>query len=187
MNRIFSFFKAHLFLLIISICILCFLLFRYNQWGNGIVRTTVKTYVYSKDSINCVTVIQYENILLEFMNEFRGCCKKENMHPGYRIYSGIYFIPGKFKGRLPKTNYIFVENSASTYYIKWLRDTTYLTLPFSHVKENKLDTTKVIFQPDFSKEEKRKYGYYKLKFEDFNNAVSNEYVILRRKEIEEKW
>ena len=169
------FIKKYSFRIISWIVVICCFLYLYQTCGGGIVRYTNKEYIYSKDSLNCVTIIQYMNLPLEIIGDLT---QKDIPYAGNR-YAGIYFIPGKFKGRLPKDNYIFLDYTGFSYYFKWKNDTTYLVLQ-GLVKENKLDTTKVLFRKEFTREEKIEHGYYNADSKEFKDYTSKEYQRLSR-------
>jgi hypothetical protein len=151
--------KRYLIKIIFCIFIGLFSLFLLKECG--MIPTTQKSYVYSEDSLRCITVIDYRNPLLDILffpneNDYAEREKK-------RKYQGVYFVPGKFQGHLPKSNYVFTNWMDHNNYVRWENDTTYLLLLGAYVKENKLDTTQVVLKTYYSKEELINYGLYSNK------------------------
>jgi len=60
--------------------------------------------------------------------------------------AGIYLIPYKFKGVLPKDNYIRLNYIGAIFpiYYKWSNDTLHLRIPFWGIIENKLSSKVVV-------------------------------------------
>lgn len=100
---------------------------------------TYKNYYYSKDEQNCLTIIIYSGDGIDFLNSILP-----NYDPFADCGEGIYIIPGKFRGRLPKDNYVRLSYigvlDSSPIYYAWRNDSLVLRLVNwgSALTENKL-------------------------------------------------
>ena len=118
-------------------------------------RTTCKDYFYSEDGKHCLTIIQRSNIL-------------------YPEEAGVYFINGKFKGRLPKDNYVFTKLGDTDFLYCWSGDTLYLKLPYWEIVENKLNPADVVLS-GITDDDGIKYGWGTMPYRDFIDSMSNDY------------
>jgi hypothetical protein len=143
----------------------------------GLFRFTCKEYIYSKDGKNCITVIQYNNYLKTIFD----------YNSNNYEHNGIYIIPKKFNGYLPKKNYIYIRFGIGGHYIKWEGDTTIIVLPNTHIIDNKLDSTNVVYRSDFTKDEKQKYNYHNSESnKEFWDYVHQEYIAFTEYDLK-KW
>ena len=132
-----------------SICTLCFLLLRECFRINNSTKadTTHKSYIWSEDSINCITVIKYDSSrYYGFLHYNWLYYFNKKKYRSIMTIEGVYYIPEKFEGYLPTENYLFTDYAdfGNHGYVKWENDTTYLFLSTGGIKEDKLDTTRVI-------------------------------------------
>ena len=135
-----------------------FVLFYRSPFGELFLGSTRKNYFYDENRQVIFTAILFEGI-------FWNTESKINPRNGRRYPNdgmGLYLIPGRFTGRLPKENYIRMDyrgiESAPIYY-KHTQDTLYFRIPYRRIIENKLPENVVLDTLDLDYE---RYGpYYK--------------------------
>lgn len=106
--------------------------FYYSPWGFFLFNRTKKNYYYDKkdQESHCLTAIFYTGTLWDIFTS----------EPMEDIGAGIYLIPYKFKGALPKKNYIRLNHIGAIFpiYYKWSNDTLHLRIYGWGIIENKL-------------------------------------------------
>ena len=133
-------------------------------------RSTHKTYFYSDDGKHCLTVIQKHNIF-DLSNR------------------GFYLIDGKFKGKSPKDNYVFIkgEGHGEDFFYRWLGDTLCLRLPYWEVKDNKLNPNNTDFINGISKEDAIKYDFSKISYNECTKNMESDYYRIKIDYLEQNW
>ena len=125
--------------------------FYYSPWGFFLFNRTVKNYYYDTEDSkgHCLTVIFHTGILWTLLT----------YGPEEDFGEGIYLIPYKFKGALPKDNYIRLNYIGAIFpiYYKWSNDTLHLRIPFWGIIKNKLSSKVVVDEEPLSYE---RWGRY---------------------------
>lgn len=132
-----------------------------NNYGKGLIRSfigimilimwyfgpfeeilgrTYKNYYYSKDKKHCLTIIVYTGG--DGVDLIKSC--SPNYDASEDNGRGIYLIPGKFNGRLPKDNFVRLDYigglETDLFYFRWENDS--LTIRLANwagvITENKL-------------------------------------------------
>lgn len=132
---------------IISLIMIIGGVFYYSPWGFLLFNRTEKNYFYESEGQkgHCLTAIFHTGLLWDIVT---GEPLKDNGE-------GIYLIPYKFKGALPKKDYIRLNYIGAIFpiYYKWNNDTLYLRIFGWGIIENKLTSkVKVYTEPlDYEK------------------------------------
>lgn len=88
---------------------------------------TYKNYYYSKNGKYCLTIIVYAGDGVDLL---KSCSPNFDASEDYG--RGIYLIPGKFNGRLPKDNYVRLDYigglPSDTFYFGWENDSLTIRL-----------------------------------------------------------
>ena len=116
----------------ITILVLCY------TSCDSLLGRTYKYYFYSEDGKNSITILAYT--AGDVLSLIKSCS------PSYDPFKdegrGIYIIPGKFTGSVPKDNYIRLDYigtlPTNTIYFRWENDSLTLRLATWHILENKL-------------------------------------------------
>ena len=125
--------------------------FYYSPWGFYLFNRTEKNYYYDTENQKgpCLTAIFHTGILWDMFT----------IESVEEIGAGIYLIPYKFKGVLPKDNYIRLNYIGAIFpiYYKWSNDTLHLRIPFWGIIKNKLSSKVVVDEEPLSYE---RWGMY---------------------------
>lgn len=120
--------------------------FYYSPWGFFLFNRTEKNYYYDTESQtgNCLTAIFHTGLLWDMFT----------IESVEEIGAGIYLIPYKFKGALPKKDYIRLNyiGAIDSIYYKWSNDTLHLRIPFWGIIENKLSSKVKLYTEPLSYE-----------------------------------
>lgn len=155
---------------------------------------TYKNYYYSKDGKYCLTIIVYT--AGDAINIIKSCTvlAKQTIYTDETMIEdygrGIYIIPGKFNGRLPKDNYVRLDyigtSPTNPIYFRWENDS--LTVRLANwsgvIIENKLNP-EVKVDMEFTDYEICEYknGEIDKKAKDRWENLKNEYQYVLNRDL----